>query len=511
MRSTIRVIALLLIMGFLVSHSAAVAADEVQTSALWGKAGERWSPEGRLPDFSFAGYQRGEKEIPTPPVTHNVRDFGAVGDGVADDSDAFLTALDVMESGVLWVPEGRYRITKILPVDKPNLVVRGAGPGKSICYFPTPLNDIAPNWGATTGGQRTSNYSWSGGFFSIGGKMTRTAVTPVEPSAKRGDRQIVVETSTTLAVGQTVELRQEDDETNSLAIHLYSDDPRTSVEKIRGRTQAALIARIIAINGKTLTLDRPLRFDLRTDWKPTLNLLTVEVTESGVESLGFEFPNEPYEGHFSELGYNAFAIQRAMHCWVRDIRIHNADSGGFVRGAFNTVSGVVITSDRKADKNRQSVGHHGIESSGDDNLITGFDFQCEFIHDLTVSHCAGNVFSDGRGEDLSLDHHRRAPYENLFTNLNVGKGSRIWQCGGGPDLGAHCGARGTFWNIQSDHPVALPNKNFGPWSLNLVGVEMSTEPSTETGSRWYEHVEGGSVHPANLHTAQHKRRVETSE
>ena len=332
-------------------------------------------------------------------------------------------------------------------------------------------------------------------------------MSPIVPSAKRGERRIVVETVTTLTVGHTVEVRQKDDETNSLAIHLYSDDPRISVKKICGRTHAALIARIVAIEDKTITLDRPLRFDLRADWRPTLNQLSAEVTESGVEGLGFEFPNRPYEGHFSELGFNAFAIQRAMHCWVRDIRIHNADSGGFVRGAFNTVADVVITSDRKADKNRQSVGHHGLEASGDDILFTDFDFQCEFIHDLTVTHCAGNVFSNGRGNDLSLDHHRRAPYENLFTNLHVGKGSRIWRCGGGQDLGAHCGARGTFWNLQSDNPVRPPDKNFGPWSLNLVGVEMAVAPSTEAGARWYEHVYGGPILPENLHTAQYEYRV----
>ena len=27
-----------------------------QISGLWGKDGELWSPESRLPDFSFAGY-----------------------------------------------------------------------------------------------------------------------------------------------------------------------------------------------------------------------------------------------------------------------------------------------------------------------------------------------------------------------------------------------------------------------------------------------------------------------
>ena len=50
-------------------------------SQLWGEAGEKWSATGRLPDFSFAGYHRGERPIPELPRKTNVRDFGAVGDG----------------------------------------------------------------------------------------------------------------------------------------------------------------------------------------------------------------------------------------------------------------------------------------------------------------------------------------------------------------------------------------------------------------------------------------------
>src|SRR6202043_4033415 len=35
-------------------------------SALWGVKGEKWKPEERLPDFSYAGYHAGEAAIPNP-------------------------------------------------------------------------------------------------------------------------------------------------------------------------------------------------------------------------------------------------------------------------------------------------------------------------------------------------------------------------------------------------------------------------------------------------------------
>ena len=55
-----------------------------ETSELWGKAGEAWTPQSRLPDFSYAGYHCGDDPIPDVPVVANVREprgKGRWGDG----------------------------------------------------------------------------------------------------------------------------------------------------------------------------------------------------------------------------------------------------------------------------------------------------------------------------------------------------------------------------------------------------------------------------------------------
>lgn len=109
-------------------------------SALWGKAGELWSASGRLPDFSFAGYHSGEAPLPNPPVKANVRDFGAKGDGVADDTEAFVRALAAVSNGAVLVPAGRYKITDILYIRKPNVVLRGEGTDKTTLVFPYSLS-----------------------------------------------------------------------------------------------------------------------------------------------------------------------------------------------------------------------------------------------------------------------------------------------------------------------------------------------------------------------------------
>lgn len=71
-------------------------------SIKYGCQGELWSATGRLPDWSYAGYMASESEIPGPnvlPVVANLKiDFGAVGDGVTDDTEAFMAALNTVET-----------------------------------------------------------------------------------------------------------------------------------------------------------------------------------------------------------------------------------------------------------------------------------------------------------------------------------------------------------------------------------------------------------------------------
>ena len=56
-----------------------------------------------------AGYHAGERPIPSPLRSASVRDFGGVGDGVTDDTHAFMAAIDSLpHGGVLWIPAGRY-------------------------------------------------------------------------------------------------------------------------------------------------------------------------------------------------------------------------------------------------------------------------------------------------------------------------------------------------------------------------------------------------------------------
>ena len=422
---------------------------------LWmALAGLLTAADPRIPDFSFAGYHSGRDPLPARgAVSVNVRDFGARGDGQQDDSAAFLKAIAAIDRGVILVPAGRYKITSIVEIHKSGIVLRGEGPEKTTLYFPIPLNEIRPNWGATTTGDRTSNYSWSGGFVWIGGRATRRPLANVTAEAHRGDSRVTVSTVSALKPGQWVKVAEKDTPANTLADWIYSGDPG-DVRQLRGSTRVSLASRITSVKDGAIDLERPLRFDLRAEWHPQILAFEPSASESGVEDLTFEFPAAEYKGHFTELGLNAVALENTAHCWVRHIRILNPDSGIFVTGEFNTVDDVVFESQRQG--NQGLVAHHGIYLYGDDNLFTHFDYRMRFIHDITVSESAGNVIAAGKGIDLNFDHHVRAPYENLWTDIDAGAGTRLWASGGGNGLGRHCGTRETFWNIRAKRQPSAP-------------------------------------------------------
>lgn len=90
--------------------------------------------------------------------------------------------------------------------------------------------------------------------------------------------------------------------------------------------------------------------------------------------------------------------------------------------------------------------------------------------------------SAGSGTDLCFDHHKRAPYDNVFTDIDLGAGTRMWKSGGGADLGRQCGACGTFWNIRAKQPQKYP-PGFGPPTLNLIAVQPGAKSLSETTGR----------------------------
>lgn len=488
---------------------AAIPLTAAEPSALWGADGAAWCAEGPLGDFSRAGFRQGDAAIPDLPVATDVRAHGARGDGVADDTEAFRRALGAATAGAVLVPAGTYLISAPLELARSGLVLRGEGPGRTILRFPRTLTDHQAKPVENAGGRPTSAYSWSGGFLAVGaGKEVATALTAISAPTARGDRALTVADPAALAVGDELAVTAEDDQQRSLTAHLYAGDPGVTSKLKPARIRQ--LVRVVAVTGTRVQLDRPLRTALQPAWKPALVRITPTVSGSGIEDLALAFPGAAYQGHFTELGWNGIELRSGVRdCWVRRVAIHDCDSGVFLMGDRCTVSELVIEATRTPAKARSGgaacTGHHAISLYGADNLVERFALKACFIHDVSVEgfRCAGNVVRSGSGTDLALDHHKKAPHANLFSDLDCGAGGRVWFNGGGTDLGRPCGAWTVFWNLRAARALAPPPAGWAPAAIALVGLPTAAGPST--GARWLEPAPDGCL-PRDLYAAQLAQR-----
>ena len=463
-----------------------VTTANAEPSRLWGYAGERWDPGGRLPDFSYAGYRAGEASIPRVPVVANVRDFGASGDGTTDDTAAFRAAIATATAGAVLVPRGRYRLDGDLRIDRSGVVLLGEGSGEdgSVLQFTQSLAAIY---------EPRVQWSWSGGLIHLGPDgSASTQLATIRSRLLRGHRTMTVTSTDALAPGMLVRLELTDDDRGSLGSHLHADQARAGQCSWQNPLRFTWPVRIASIDGTTVHLDQPLRTEIRSGWQPRM-MSAPRIEEVGVEHLRIEMPDVPYAGHHNEPGYNAIYLTEVVHGWIRDVTIVNADSGVIVDrySKWLTVEDVHLEG---------RPGHHGIQLSFvADSLIHDFTIDNDWIHAITISHRAsGNVVKHGTARfELEMDHHRDSPIENLWSGITS---TVSYRSSGSPCAGPHSGARGTFWDMQ--HPVWLP-----PWGYiqtNVIGT-VPTDPQHTDDAEWYEPVP--DLEPADLHAAQLARRT----
>jgi Pectate lyase superfamily protein len=482
-------------------HTAGGIAADAQSSALWGVAGEAWSPASRLPGFGLAGYGCGRQAIPDYPVLANIKAYGAKGDGLTDDTAAFRDAINaVAEEGAVLVPAGRYVLTDTVEINRSRVVLRGEGPEKSILVIPKPLSEIHPLEQVDA---VKAAYAFTGGFVLMKGVDHGKRIGAVTSPSKRGDPTLTLSSTTGLKSGDWIRLIMRDPDDHSLLRSLHGDLLEPGSDTLKSKQPVDWAARVIAVDGKQITLDRPLRLDVRTEWKPEVITMEPTLRGSGLEGLGFEFPGIPKLPHLKEAGYNAIQLSGAVDCWIRDVTVIDADNGVIMGGSrFCTVDGFTT----RAVKRTGFTGHHAMWATGktQDSLFIHFRCDTTYVHDLTVEGFSnGNVFTKGSGVSINCDHHRNAPYENLFTDFDAGDPGRLFASSGREDRGPHSGARTTFWCIrgQGNFPHVPPAKD---WPLiNLVGFG-NYKPAHETNGPWVEPGDGHLM-PSNLWESQAKQ------
>ncbi|PSC69079.1 band 7 [Micractinium conductrix] len=267
----------------------------------------------------------------------------------------------------------------------------------------------------------------------------------------------------------------------TLAAWLYGDNLVDSGRHSSGvvdKDEVVMTCRVSAVGNGYILIDRAMPFPVKTEagWRGSIHIEWPSIEDSGIERLTVRFKHSMVGPHHTDKGYNAIQVTNAANVWVRNVTILNSDTGIYYSWIHRSLIQDVtlgVTQPRVNPQHRGAFnGHHGITlTEGQMNLVSRLRVSAPFIHDISIASAASmNVVTESNGFNLNIDHHRTAPFANLFTNLNMGWGTRPFASGGRGDRGAHAGRGNTFWRLHSasGRPLYLPGCDFGP-ILNFVG------------------------------------------
>ncbi|MDJ0346676.1 glycosyl hydrolase family 28-related protein [Streptomyces sp. H10-C2] len=453
----------------------------VPSPFLWAEFKAAPYTHPQIPNVARSGYNGGERTFPRRPVRANVLHYGARPDGSADAAPAINRAIaDVGErgGGTVLLPSGTYRIDDVIQLGYSNVTLRGEGSGTTKLFATRSLTDVIGVYGSRYGGTKSA-WSWAGGLVWVCPRERYRTLTDaikakawpfegwtgnerdewqtlatITAVAKQGDFTVTVDNASALRRGDRVLLRLADDVAHSLLDHMAGDVDGTAGYDWSDKTKVLSYvpyewpARVTAVRGHRVTLDRPLPLDTRPGWAPKLTTLIDPVINSGVEGLTIEMVETPQSQHLLDKGYNGLALQCAWDCWADDVHVVNVDNG------FLLVAAKGSTLRRTRVSGRGSHHPYCCREGSHDNLIEDFAIDQRTVipapagtqlHGINVEGLSSyNVWSRGRMDMGTFDTHRGLPFANVRTEITVfNDGSH----GGEASAGPLYGARFTHWNV----------------------------------------------------------------
>lgn len=480
-----------------------------------------------LPDFSFAGYNHGVGEIPVfDGRVIDVTKFGVIADDNIDDSVALLKALDaahkVAGPVVVQFPKGRVILSEVLKIQRSDIVLRGsgAGPAGTNLHIPRPLqmvetgdhfDEIRRYLKKYDKRQREkdknidvlfSEYSWTGGFIWVQKEGTRAAsyLESEDPkiivlaNATRGElgtQRVSVDKGSELSVGDVVELQWSNrrGENGPLIREMYGDTGVKIGSRHWTNKDRPLVRQkteILSVDRDQVVISDPLLHNISADL-PAQFAKWDHITDVGIEDLHISFPDSPAFGHHMERGYNAIYLTSVFNGWVRDVSVHNGDTGILSYNSANvTISNIETTGKRRA--------HYSVHAGNVHNMVVkNLTVNNPSVHSLSLNTQSTKcVFQNAIvNETAVLDQHAGANHQNLFDNITVkvaaerdengpfypiwdGSGAGYWQPGHG--------RYNTTWNLKVNvqsgatraETVMLRGIAEGP-DARLVGISGNRE------------------------------------
>ncbi len=467
----------------------AMAAQYADPTAAWDRAGLRTAP-------------------PTPVQTVSVRDYGATGDGKTDDTTAFERAISALSTpGVLTIPAGTYRLTRTLEL-KSGVVLRGAGAQTAKLVFN--LNGSSdPCIDFTT----YNSKSW----------------TSLTADAALGQENIHVSSASNMAVGEWIEIEQQND-----AAKMYTDP---EWDQDWAQSVVGQFVKVTGVSGTTISVDRPLRIAYTKALSARARVYKMG-HDVGIEDLGISREDS------SSDGGDTIHFKYAANCWVRRVESLNtvsahvyAESSVAIEVSDSTFKyshdygdggrgyGVSLgrhVSDCLVQNNVfETLRHAMIVSQGANGNVYGYNYstitKCETTAwtpcDISVHghYPFRNLFEANIVEEIDITDYwgPAGPGNVLLRNVVTREGIEILDASNdqavlgnvilnnGP-LNVQSGITGT---ILQDNIILSGDGNTGNAVVASVpnSLYLSCQPSFYTAScSWPMLADGSEVNPANL-------------
>lgn len=447
-----------------------------------------------LQDFSYAGYKNGEELIPTPDVSVT---FSGKNDGSVDVSAELQKAIDDLGAtggGVLFIPEGLYKLNSGITISKSNIIIRGAGQGKTKLFFEnvsTAAIKAYPGYAKYVDeDEDNEQYSLVSGW-------------ELTSDAKLFDQYVQVENSAGLQAGDDIfiswQITQAFKDEHKSGSFWYHVDLGDYAEFFR-RT-------ITKVEGNKIFFKVPLRYDINdtrdhakirklTDWRAYLSGV-------GLESFSISNATGDLDKNWND-GKNqeeAISLDGCRDCWVRSI-----DSfASYENHDYHVRShGIVIVNSMRVTVDNcvmQKAEHLGSGGNGylfqivrSNEILVKNSTAIKGRHNFSINWdfgSSGNVFfnvksSGGRVcdtlnqlktntcNDGDMDLHHSLHIANLFDNVEMDDAISIlnrqdWSQGAGMT-----GTQNVIWHTTGTGKINSYNFKMG----YVIGSDASTTVNT---------------------------------
>lgn len=510
-----------------------------------------------LPDYSYAGYHFGEKNIPekTEQII-NASDYGVIANDGLDDSKNLIKAIKetslLKGAVVLQLPAGRIILSEVLYIERSNFVLRGSGSGKEgteifcprpMMYLkdPEPLKELREYLVTFDKRQREkennidlpfSQYAWSGGFIwtQVPNERVKSYLDKYDIklnvlakvlTGKRGANTFTISQSNGLKVGDVVELQlfNKEGENGEIIKVLYNNanvKPGSHHWKFPTLPIIRQQVEIVKIINDKITIKTPLLVDIKSNYQAQL-VEWKHLSEVGIEHLRFAFPDTPRVAHHVEQGYNAIFLTRIFNSWVSDVVIDNAESGILTEEIANVTIQNIISKGK-------NMAHYTVAMGGVHNvLVKNLKVYNEAVHPLSFNTFSSkDVYQNCEiTNNPNLDQHAGANHQNLFDNIKVqftpkkDNSYPLFLAGGADYWRPSHGAFTTFWNINVDvigefdssKSIILNGMNDGPFA-RIIGIHGNQDFKIEYGPDPYIEFLNQSIQNApSLYDYQLKNRL----